>query len=180
MNIFTTLSQVIGGPPRHAEHADTRQEIKRHDPDQPDRERGEPEDDREDLFGDDSTVVSVDSLSVFLQNFLKSQSEEEQNQALASTSHEKQSGYTPKPRGQAAYAASIYARNSQASNPSQQASASPAISETLLGGEDIRLIHDLLDNIKDLQAQNIKHLTIEKGSSFLMSLKTAVDKAKNG
>lgn len=181
--MFTNISQIIGLQPRHAEHTDTRQDIKRHDPDQEDRANDEQENEREGIFGDDRAVVSVDALAVFLKNFLQSQSKEEQdqNQGRTQTLLEQQKrlrALNKKPKGFAARAASAYERNAQ--NQATASQLSPATSQALLGGEDVRIIHELLNNIQILQTKNIRHITIEKGESFLMSLKAAVDKEKNG
>ena len=197
--MFTTITQFIGNPPRHAESADTRQEIKRHDPDQQNRrEHEEREDDG--LARDDSAVVSVSALEVFLKNFLQSMADDTKNKEevgaktaapspQAPSASSPSTPQTPTPEtpahGQtrpnsnsaAARAASAYGRNAGTRNTAV-ATPSPEALEALLGGEDVRIIHGLLDDIAALKKKNIEYLSIEKGESFLMSLKAAVDKAK--
>jgi len=178
--MFTTITQFIGKP-RHAETADTRQEIKRHDPDQPGRrnEREETEDDG--IFGDDSAVVSVSALEVFLKNFLKSMAEEKESKNEEAGIIKPPAPQTPRPsqppkNSPAARAASAYGRSSITQSVSP-AAPSPEAIEALLGGEDVRIIHGLLDNITKLKKKNVEYISIEKNQSFLLSLKAAVEKA---
>lgn len=182
MDMFTNISQIIGLVPRHAENADTRQEIKRHDPDQ---QRGREHEESEDggIFGDDSAVVSVDALEIFLKNFLQSMDEKsaepepegqkKQDKPVA-LQHPRQSSNQ---NTVAARAASAYGRNSR--NQSAPSRPSAEAVEAILGGEDIRIIHVLLDDIIVLKKQGTDYINIEKGESFLLSLKAAVQKAKN-
>lgn len=180
--MFTNISQIIGLVPRHAENADTRQDIKRHDPDQQ-RGREHEESEDEGIFGDDSAVVSVGALEVFLKNFLQSmEAQPAETKPETQKNPEKPAAQQPSRQSSnqntaAARAASAYGRNSSNQKTATRPSAEAV--EALLGGEDIRIIHVLLDDISVLKKQGTDYINIEKGESFLLSLKAAVEKAKN-
>lgn len=183
-NLFTP--QDIKGQNRHAESSDTRQEIQRHDPDQQRRSKNK-RDQEEDEFQDDSIgMIAVEALSLFLRNFLKS---------LEDNKDEGNSEDKPAPRAQApqtsqtdalrtssraAMAAHAYRHVAQAGQKTSllgdNKREAPAIK---LDASDVRAIHDVLEDLKTLQDKHIEYVHIERDESFLQSIITAVNAAKN-
>lgn len=84
-NMFIGLGGIFSkNTPRHAEKTDTRQAIRRHDPDQQGRGDGEREPESEDLYDmQDSATVSIEALRIFLKNFLDNMPENTPNTAPA-------------------------------------------------------------------------------------------------
>lgn len=174
-DMYTSFSKLYAAPPREAERADARYELRRHDPDQERRKNEREKKEPQSLFNEeDYALVSVEALRVFLQNFLK-------NQSASATAGEPQEQTAPKApaQGRAARAANAYAHASETGAsgkyidaPAPSAQAAPGLSEG-----DSRAINKLLEDLKTLSARRIEHLRIERGESFLQSLVHATEKA---
>jgi len=184
--MFTSLNNILGlNQPRHAEQNDTRQDIQRHDPEY-ERRRRKRRDAEEDLFaGDDGATVSVQALTLFLNKFLKELSDKPK-QGFNATSAPKEEKpqtaeeNTPPTSGPAAQAASAYQHSAESQ---QQTSILGDINENnadliSLNGSEVRIIHSLLKDLKLLSDKHIEYIHIERASSFLQSLVTAVDAVK--
>ncbi len=206
--MFSGITNIFKVPPRQAENTDTRQEIRRHEPEYEQRKQGKRKKTPEELFSQSgSATVSVDALHVFLENFLKSQNAvADRDFATASAAPEaakpEESGdpgfvaglFKPPQAeeenpsavsGAAAHAAQAYqsmARNAEDRNR-EHLLADASLEdgpEIVLSSSDVRVIHRLLGDLKQLEARDIHFLHIERSESFLDSLVEAVDKAKGG
>ena len=88
---------------------------------------------------------------------------------------------SPAASGFAAQAASAYAHNSHAQDKSKvlfettDKATGPSLD---LSAADIRTIHVLIDDLKELEKANIEYLQIERAQTFLQSLVNAVRKAR--
>jgi hypothetical protein len=182
--MFSNLAQILSNRPRHAENSDTRQEIKRHDPDQERRKKDEKDDDKGVRFDTyDNAVISVSALRVFLENFLNSLTGNAATggEAIALSAQgfdaaEGADATDHKPQSAAAsHAANVYQMAAKTARPTPVPVAKPA--EPLLGNEDVRTIHRLMNETLVLQSRGIEYLTIERGETFLASLAAAVAKA---
>lgn len=185
-NIFAP--QNTHGEPRHAENADTRQEIKRHDPDQ-ERNRHKRDAQEDDPFQDEnSTIISVEALRVFLDNFLKSLNEEDDGMQetpppsppTENTQHAR--AETLRASGKAAIAANAYqsmARRQRNTSLLKDSDMNHA-PDIKLEASEMRVIHTLLDDLKMLSEKNIEYLRIEREGSFLQSIVNAVRAIQNG
>ena len=197
--MFSNFSNIIGHKPRQAETTDTRLGIKRHDPDQQPRKKKKRSDKNPIGFDeDDSAMVSIEALRLFLQNFLKSnetdtpeQKTESQNAETATEQKASMSTAADQPQtsdsprdGQAAQAASAYQHSAETSPKSTFSAADGSDTETIaqslgLGSDEIRTIHSLLDDLKILSDRKVEYLRIERSDSFLHSLVNAVAKIKH-
>jgi hypothetical protein len=172
--MFTNLGSIFIRPPRQAEHADTRAEIKRHDPDQPRRQKKDEKDDEELFFDtDDTATISVPALAAFIDNFISNQTPQGAN----NSANPQTAPATSAPLSPAARAASAYARTDHGARPEIAAPAAPAGSS--LSAADLRLMHKLRQDVQILMERRIDVLTIEKGESFLASLAASVNKILN-
>lgn len=180
--MFTNLNQIPGMAPRHAENADTRQEIKRHDPDQEWRKQEEKENDIQNPFdGEDHAVVTISALRVFLENFLKSLEAQTTSPSVAQNQAEMfvpEAPQKPAADTAASKAARAYQSTARVTEGPRFDNQAGAETQSILGGEDIRTIHVLLKDLADLAGRNVEFLQIEKNESFLQSLVAAVDKLK--
>lgn len=181
--MFSGLVNMLTAKPRYAENADARQEIKRHDPEQERRKKDQQNEEEKIRFDTyDNAVVSVDSLRIFLQNFLQSMLEKitPVNAAQISPSIEKSND--------SAFAAAqlISAETSRAVNVYKTAAktARPSVQEMHqesqklpLDNDEIRMIYKLLNETAVLQARGVEFLAIERDETFLKSLDAAVQKA---
>ena len=173
---------------RLAENADARLDIRRQDPDQQGHSRQKEEEGPKAAFDTyDNTVISVDSLRVFLENFLKSlyQAPVNTQNIVEKQMDDSEATVVATPidkaiSARASKAASLYqttartgARTSVLETP-----AAPTPAEAGVGNDEIRMIHRLLGEIAILQARKIEYVTIERGDTFLTSLAAAVAKAK--
>ncbi len=186
-----TIGNIFVREPRQAEQTDTRQGIKRHDPDQ-ERSRRRRKEDTSEEFGEDFAHVSVEALSVFLKNFVKEQAAEElktdSGQPLAheATIIEPDNIVQEQPVNRptnpaAAKAASAYQSMSQSHKQDDvliettDTAQGPAFD---LSAEDVRAINVLIEDLETLKKARIETLTIERAASFLESLTNAVQQAK--
>ena len=188
--MFTTLGNILGTPqqPRHAEQNDTRQGIQRHDPEF-ERRKKKKQQSAEELFtGEDGATVSVAALQTFLNTFLKELSEKQPKKGFNTTSQmseKQQEKQEVKPSqkpvsGHAAYASNAYQHMAESQ---QRTSILGEVNEgnadlISLDAAEVRTIHALLEDLKLLSDKNIEFLRIQRASSFLESLVTAVNKVK--
>jgi len=200
MDMFTNLQNILNVLPRHAEHTDARQDIRRQDPDNPSGGRDEAEADTDDfVMQDDHAVVSVAALKVFLENFLRTQQDQAQAEIVAGPAEVTQAvsdleerpaeqgdsslqedDIVPDvPREQTVRAVRAYQHTAEATQGPRFDTADSGNSEALLGGEDVRVIHQLLTDIQALQGQRVEYLKIEKADTFLQSLVAAVAAASS-
>lgn len=191
--MFSEINKLYGRPNRHAESADTRKDIKRHDPDIPTRVDDE---ETRKPFADlqDDASVSVEALRAFLQNFVAGKTppppqNEPQPEMVKITpnaesdTNETETAPAPEPlpspipdidpKTKAAMAA--YRARSGAPAPTPPASRSPQIDAAvdMLGAEDVREIYSLLDDLKTLSDRGVQTLTIVPRATFLDGLRDA-------
>ncbi|MEZ5815286.1 MAG: hypothetical protein R3E13_11310 [Alphaproteobacteria bacterium] len=188
--MFSALGNIFSIKPRQAEQTDTRQDIRRHDPDYERPHKEKPHKEESD-FDQDGATVSVEALWIFLENFIKNVAEENapsaETQDPAPQGHAMQTETNPAinekqaKSSPAAYAASSYQNAAQANEKSAillettDAASGPPLD---LSAADIRAIHTLIEDLKILNAANIEYLKIERAASFLESLRNAVNKVK--
>lgn len=187
--MFSELSKIFTISPRHAEQTDTRQAIQRHEPDfERRRAKKQPESETDDHKTGAS--VSVEALRIFLEEFLRNNSEEPANQKSS-----KEENTTKPPQhvnrqipqdhpytNPAAQAAGAYANTAHTGEKSailfettDQAGDGPALE---ISAADIRTIQTLIDDLKILEDAGIEILHIERAATFLDSLNNAVAKIK--
>ncbi len=174
-----------GQQPRHAENADARLDIRRQDPDEK-RRKGEKEEDSKDpLEQEDKTSVSLSALQAFLKNFLKSLEDspsEQKNDASPAHISKALNAQAKAPHSQkATKAQNAYATAARTTTPENDFSAKEAqkaASSLGLSSEEVRTIHTLLEDLEALSKQGIINLEIQRSSTFLQSLVSAVEKTK--
>ena len=185
--MFSNIGKIAGRPTRHAEETDTRQHIQRHDPDQRRRSEDETEETKDPFTHEDSAIVTISTLRLFLENFLKSLEPKPQETKAQDTKVATPSPQVPpaaadsppkdNPAAQAAHAYQSASRTRAAStHPTPQMNEAEA--KALLGAEDVRTIHTLIEDVKSLEQRGVEFLKIEKGESFLHSLSAAVKALK--
>ena len=197
--MFSALGNIFSIKPRQAEQTDTRQAIRRHDPDYEQR-RKKKESETSQALEEDGATVSVEALRIFLENFVRNnangeaaeqasseeQSQAEQNHEPADYKIQADLDLTDtierqEKSGQAARAASTYENAAQTKEEKIlfETTDQGAIGPTLdLSAADIRTIHLLIEDLKVLKAENIEYLQIERAATFLDSLVNAVSKTK--
>lgn len=173
--------------PRQAEHADTRKDIQRHDPDQNRRENNRRTEDENDEQNGEIATLSLGALSIFLENFLKSL----ENQANTSETTKDQAPppeTTPIPPTEplrastrAAMAANAYQCRANAQQKTSllkngSVNAAPTIK---LDAKEVRTIHAVLDDLKILEEKQIEYIRIERNESFLQSIVAAIAPLKD-
>ena len=185
--MFSELSKILPIKPRQAEHADTRQDIQRHDPDY-ERRHSKKDGPEEQEPYETGATVAVEALQHFLEEFLRNNSEEKEQPGpkketppLPET-QKQNTALPPSPQANpAARAASAYQTMAIATEKStvllettDQAGGPPLD----LSAADIRTIHTLIEDLKNLNDAGVEILHIERAASFLESLVTAVNKIK--
>jgi len=181
--MVSTFGNISLSTRRLAENADARLEIRRHDPDQQGNSRQKDEEDPKAAFDTyDNTVISIDSLRIFLENFLKSlyqKPEAVQNTAEISIETGISESAGKPVSAQASRAAGLYQSAARTvRTPVLSTPTAPTPAESGVGNDEIRTIHRLLGEIAILQARKIEYVTIERGETFLGSLAAAIAKAK--
>lgn len=190
--MFYALGNIFSPKTRHAESTDTRQAIRRQDPDDQRRPNNEREEEAE-LFNEkDDTIVSITALRAFLENFLKSlpsdeqgeKTEKEKNKNLAEDALKVGHDFNKKRpvEGKMKQAMGAYqsAAKSGAETKRFSTSDTKQTAENLgLQASEVRTIHTLLEDLKILSERGIEELVIERSTSFLQSLVNAVEKIKN-
>ena len=199
--MFSGITNIFKPAPLKTEKTDTRQEIKRHEPEYEQRKEGKRKKTAQEIFGEDGATVSVDALQLFLENFLKSQNVKADDAfAAASTNAPRQAPdpetltgedsdddeYTPPElpspgSGTAAYAAQMYQSMSHKIEEKSRAHILANASledgpEIALSPSDVRIIHNLLKDLKKLEVREIHYLHIERQDDFLQSIVDAVAK----
>lgn len=178
--MFSGFGSIFGIMPRRAESTDTRQAIRRHDPDQehPQRKNNEKEKPpAPDAY--DNASVSIESLEIFLENFLKSlQTGTDtkttlENQQQIPASHPAESALTPSTT-KASVAANAYQSTQEHIRHTDNAQTPPPASKQILENEEIRTIHQLLKDIALLKQNGVKVLVLEKDITFLAALVKSV------
>ena len=174
--MFSDIGKIFLQTPRHAENADARLDIKRHDPDQERRKKDQKEN-SPDPFGDEEfAMVSVEALRLFLINFLK---EQEQKNTPPSSAPAPQAPAAPISPG-ASRAANAYAagaRTKTQAPPEIKPLDEQPPQEPQLQSHEVRTIHKLLQDLKIITEKNIDVLRIERSDTFLNALVAAVEKA---
>ena len=187
--MFSSINNIFGTKPHHAEQNDTRQDIQRHDPDF-ERRRKKKNEAKDELLQEDGATVSVDALIIFLNKFLKELSEKQPKKGFNATS-----GTSPKPdntaettpsntsahkSGKAAQAASAYQHMAESQHQNTLLGDVNENNADLisLDAAEIRTIHTLLEDLKLLDEKNIEFIHIDRAESFLQSLVNAVEKVK--
>ncbi len=195
--MFNGITNIFKPGPLKTEKTDARLEIKRPEPEYEKRKGGKRKKTAQEIFGEDGATVSVDALHVFLENFLESQNVNADDAFAAASamppsapasdtldiSSAAQAPKEPPARrdGAAAYAAHTYQTMSQNMEEKSRthilANASledgPEIS---LSPSDVRIIYNLLKDLKKLEGRDIHYLHIERGDDFLQSIVDAVAK----
>jgi len=186
--MFSSIQNILGIQPRHAEQNDTRQDIQRHDPEFERRKRKKQKDD-DDLFNqEEGATLAISALSAFLEKFLKELSEKTPQKSFNQTSPiENEDADAPikedqskEISGSAAYATNAYEHMAQSQ---QRTSILGEINEKnadliSMDAAEIRTIHALLDDLKILSEKNIEYIKIERAENFLQSLVNAVNTIK--
>lgn len=183
--MFSNLANIAPNRPRHAEDADARLDIRRHDPEQEQgSKKGKDGEEKSTFDTYDNAVISIASLRVFLENFLQSLSAPVKNADInlsAQGFNGDEQNEEPAPRhidAQASRAASIYQTGAKTAPRTPVQIAAPD-EEPLLENEDVRKIHGLLRDTAVLLSRGVDFLTIERDETFLDSLAAAVKKALN-
>jgi len=192
-------------PPKQAESSDTRQGIVRHDPEY-ERRKKKKHNDSEDLFDEaaENPEVSVAALRMFLKDCLDKHGKpagtkpeppiQQSHKADSNISGSENAVQSSTPKScYAAQAANAYAKRAEIDGGSARSQAQPPDSATFsarspadeitetpqyLSGEEVRLIHRLQDDLKDLEKAQILSIRIELKDSFLHSVEAAVTRAK--
>lgn len=189
--MFYTLGNILSPKARHAEGTDTRQEIRRQDPDEQRRSNQDHEDEPELFSSEDDTIVSIIDLRAFLENFLKSLPSEKTDEEKAESKQKEMAedalkiGHDFNKKrpitGNMVHAMGAYqsAAKSGAETKRLSTDDTKRAAENLgLEASEVRTIHTLIEDLKVLSDRNIDDLTIERSTSFLQSLVNAVAKTK--
>ena len=184
--MFTQLGQIFAPqPPRQAQASDTRQEIRRHDPDQERRHKKKGAAAEDEINLEDSTSVSISALRSFLEGFLKNLEQTAAPEQLGqppenAQSHEIRKEFAShKPvSDKMARGISAYQNASKTTKPMKTQETIQTAERLGLHASDIRIIHELISDLKILEQAGQETITIERSESFLSSLVSAVSKAK--
>jgi hypothetical protein len=194
--MFSGIGQILNVP-RLAEHADTRQELQHHDPEYQRRKRDSSKNHSEGAQ-DEDTTVSVEALSIFLQNFLKTTGNQRKRETKTFNGEDRRQSdeqLTPPPETQremnlgedtrkrsaqaarAAYAYQTMAHSNKKERILLETTDQGDGPEFELNASDVRTIHLLLEDLRTLKDRNIEYLIIGKADTFLQSLVTSVQAA---
>lgn len=171
--MLTNLGQLWTSTGRKAEQTDTRQHIVRQKPDQQRRDQNEPEpqEPKEDL-----AEASIDSLILFLQSALPENDSENTIPAAESPPATE----TAKHNKHAAAAANAYQNASgQRRAPAKQERPASQARPSKLSAEEVKTIHTLLNDLRNLQENGTRALPIRDGENFLDSLVQAIRRARH-
>ncbi len=187
--MFSQLGPLFKATFRQAEQTDTRMAIRKDDP----RDQGRKKDPREeeenpsDLW-EDSTGVSVEALRTFLINFVEGKTQAVSG-AVASSGTDK--GGRPagpalpesRPPQNTHTARAVHAYQAQAEKAGgayhAPPPAAPQSDVDLVQAQDVRLIHQLIADLKLLSDAGVETLTLEKSDTFLHSMEEAVARLKS-
>lgn len=182
--MFSRLDPIFKSQIRHAETLDTRQGIRREEQ-AGGRPRGEekPQDEQDRQVWEDETTVSIVALLSFLEQ-LTIDAADQHASAGSGEAHQKPQTPRPSPNppahapeipSRAAHAASAYQKTYRATHGDERIAAAPeAMPKIQLLPEEIRIIHQLINDLKKLGGRNINTLPLRKSGSFLQSLVDSV------
>lgn len=188
------LGRIISNLPRQAEHADTRQAIRRHDPEQ-ERRKKKDRAASKDTWEDDSAVVSIAALKAFLENLVErpksdfsdvaqqSPTEYSAPEAQADDDTDARGKSPPAVPDATAYASRAYAHAAETSAQQEEQKKmrhdkNAASAAGHLSSEDLQIAHKLLKDIRFLEKEGIETLRITRNASFMDSLYQAIAFAK--
>lgn len=170
--MLTNLGQLWTSTGRKAEHTDARQHIIRQNPDQPRRKQNEPEPQEPE---EDLAEASIDSLILFLQSALPA---EDSENAIPAT--ETPAAEPTEQNKHAAAAANAYQNASgQRHAPARKEQKPSQAQPSKLSAEEVKTIHTLLNDLRNLQTSGIQSLPIREGENFLDSLVKAIRRARH-
>jgi hypothetical protein len=185
--MLSQLGSVFKTTFRHAESADTRQEIRREEKEDGHKKKDRDQSSRDDsALWDDSMAVSVEALHSFLVEFLKSHGAPlPAQESLSISPHAAPSSEQRQPvNSTAARAVKAYTAMTPAPTPqpiSQTDDNNRNINPAdLLSAEEIRTIHALIDDVDRLAKAGAQTLNIVIVGTFLESLVEAVRVTKEG
>ncbi len=184
--MFSQLGPLFKTTMRQAESADTRLGIRRDEKhEHGKKDHPEKQDEEESPLWNDSTTVSVEALKTFLNEFLKTKGIEHETTSAVITTEE--SAYKPEPLKPtttiAARAMKAYGSHADHDPPPPSLSETKAPEEpqdltALLKTDEVRTMHTLIRELKNLQDRGVDFLTIEKPDTFLEALVIAVETEK--
>lgn len=180
--MFSDLNKVSEKLPTardpRTKQTDTREEIRRHDPDH-ERKKGQHKGfaKEQGLFGDDQTEVSVLSLETFLPMLLKNFAAKPDDKA-DNVKIDQADQNNPNAR-----AAGAYARTAQYNPPVKEETDndtpdnSKDVDHPTLSNEEVKAIHNLQADVAKLKAKGVSVIYINKADTFLASLQNGVQEA---
>jgi len=180
--MYSRLDPIFRALPRRTESTDTHLGIHREEK-QDDRKRkdGHGKDEEDSALWDDSTVVSVRALKVFLSGMLGTSVDA--NNEKIDIDDDPGDGSVAQTRApsspQAARAMQAYGGRSRAVEPPQHPNSAmqSAESSLKLSAEEERVIHRLVADLDVLAGRGVTDLNIRRNKSFLQSLVDAVAEA---
>lgn len=192
--MFSNLGPLFKTTFRQAESNDTRLHIPHEERDDPNRNKKEPEKDKEGTVWEDDTIVSIEALRSFLINFLKTLPGGE-DLAQYETKRQEEGLVKKRPpqsvrptNTRNAKAVRAYQSMAQHSNgmidsadreENEQEQQSAAPDATLLKSQELRDIHGLIDDLERLKRSGVEQVHIKKADTFLGALKNAVKLLKS-
>lgn len=187
--MFSNLGPLFKTTFRQAESNDTRLHIPHEERDNPNRNKDEPEKDKEGTVWEDDTIVSLEALRSFLINFLKTlPGGEDLAQFEAKRQEEERVRKRPPQSERPANtrnAKAVRAYQSMAQHVDDQGNKEDSGKNgkgnevqqpvaSLLKSQELRDIHGLIDDLESLKRQGIEQVHIKKADTFLEALKNAV------
>lgn len=169
--------------PRQAERADTRQDIRRQeDRDGRKKDNGGRDGEGDSGQGEDSAVVSVRALKIFLENMMAASAAPEKAwmapvPAASSPGGADAGTVPPLSRSEAARAARAYGRGAEQDRPAMP-EGQPALPALALTAEETQVIRTLADDLAVLEKAGVEALHIRPDGGFLQSLAAAAAAAK--
>ncbi len=188
--MFSNLGPLFKATLRQTEQADTRMSIRKDDPrDQGKRRGSEREENGDSDLWEDSMGVSIESLRLFLTNFVEGKiapAVGAPSPAGAQTDSAPHTSLAPevRPPQNTHTARAVHAYQSMAEKTGgayhAPPPAAPASDVDLLHAEDVRVIHILIADLKMLAEAGYDTLPLEKSDSFLHALQEGVERLKSG
>ena len=182
--MFNDVNPIFSPLLRHAQSSDTRQDIKRHDPEQ---ERRRKKDGQRPLTqGEESAELSIEALIAFLDNITQKPAHDFSHVASDGAGEELQTPDTPPapPSAGAQNSQAIYARRAyghaaetapraqtlpRTQQPTQHNPSGPRLSQ-----HDAALAAVMLKNLKTLRQRGVTQITFHKNGDFMQSLQSAI------
>lgn len=170
--MFHDIGRIFTPPPRQAQSSDTRQEIKRHDPEH-ERRKKKSEHARDTDF-DEPAELSIAALIAFLENITQKPVHDFSGaaQSKEADAHGNSERPLTAPDSQTIYASRAYGYAAQ----TRQTTPAPshASASTSLSSQDVVLAAELLRSLKTLSRAGLENLTIQKNGDFMHSLQSAI------